>query len=230
MNRKNLNSFSTIMSVEQFLTINQLLFNDKPPIVAVHTQLKTAISEIELNEQTQAVDTTIDTTIKGEAKDELIATTLRVAAAMSAVAAATSDTRLRMIADVSKTDLTRMREGDFSTRIRTIFQAAMAVAPELLTWGVTQADIDSLDTGSSSFIQLAPENRNIKAVSTQAKSEITTKISETNALIRNTLDPLMLPYKTLNPTLHGQYLVARATINTAGSHPGKTDNTPTPAV
>lgn len=233
MNRKNLNSFNAIKSVEHFLTINEASLANKPPIVDVHIKLKTAISEIQANEQIQAADTSIETTLRGQSKKEVIAATLRVAAALLAVAAATSDTRLRMLADVSKTDLTRMRENNLSTKIKNIYQAAVDIAPELVMWGVSREDIESLDACNNKFMQKKPENRIIKIVGGQAKLQVNTKIAETSALIRNTLDLLMLPFKTINPTLHGEYVIARTIIHTAATHRRKKnekkDENPAPA-
>lgn len=233
MNRKSLNSFNAIKSVEHFLTINEAIIADKPPIVDVHIKLKTAISEIQANEQIQAADSSIETTLKGQSKKEVIAATLQVAAALLAVAAATSDTRLRMLADVSKTDLIRMRENNLNTKIKSIYQAAVDIAPELVMWGVSREDIESLNTCINRFMQKNPENRIIKIVNGQAKLQVNTQIAETSALKRNTLDLLMLPFKTINPTLHGEYLIVRAVIHTAATHRRKKneekDESPAPA-
>lgn len=230
MNRKELNFFGTMKSVNEFLTLNQTHFANKPAMVAAHDRLKITISNIESNEQTQAIDTTIDTTLKEKDKETLINNTLKVAAAMSAVAASTSDTRLKMIANVSKTDLSRMRESNLATKTLSIHQAALSIATELAIWEVTQADIDSLDSDSSKFLQRAPTNRNIKAITMQAKVEIKIKIAEGGVLLRDTIDALMLPYKTINSTLHGQYLVARAIIDRSATRPGKLNDKSIPVM
>ena len=229
MDRRDLNSLNMMKSVEQFLTINHLVFADKPIIVAAHEKLKASITEIESKGQTQATDTQIETTLKDLDKDALTEVALRVVAAMGAVATANADIRLKMTADVSKTDLNRMRESDYDTKINAIYQAALPVANELASWDVTMADIESLNTGVTKLMHQIPTNRNIQIKTTQATTEIKARISETSALLHDTLDALLLPYKTLNPTFHGEYLIARAIIHTAATHSSKKDDTPTPA-
>lgn len=47
------------------------------------------------------------------------------------------------------------------------------------------------------------------------------KFNETMELVRDSLDPMMLSFKQLNPSFHSQYLSARTIIHHPGTHPGK---------
>ncbi len=223
MNRKELNSLNEMKSVEQFLTNNQATFADKPGIVAAHNGLKTLIGQAESNYQLQSIDTTVETAIKDDAKKDLTAITLKVAAAMTAVAAGTSNARLRAIADVSKNSLNRMREPDYINKVRSISQEASTMGDELATWEVSLREIDRLGTLLDSFSKTAPINRNIEAANIQATADLRANLSDARALMRDTLDALLLPYKTINPTLYGQYQVARAIINRSATQSGKTE-------
>ena len=213
MTRTEMNQFNMMQSVDQFFTINLLLLSSNPAIGTNVARLKTLIADINAISQVQAVSTKADTTIKADIKNNLIDGALKVAGGMSAHAAATGDTRLKMIADITITDLTRMRETDFTIKIRAIYDAALPIAEALEVWGVTQADIDGLNTGVEEFTNQSPTIRNVKAKTKQATSGLKTKFDEGNDLIKNILDPMMLPFKNLNPTLHGEYLNARAIID-----------------
>ncbi|MFT3752018.1 MAG: hypothetical protein QM800_03805 [Paludibacter sp.] len=114
----------------------------------------------------------METNIKGKLKEELTASTLKIAAAMTAVAASTSNIRLRAVADVSKTSLNRMREGDYIVKVRSISQEAVPLATELATWEVTQQEIDRLGTKLDSFSQAAPINRNMEVSNAQATANL----------------------------------------------------------
>jgi len=213
MNRTEMNQFNMMQSVDQFFTINLLLLSSNPAIGKNAARLKTLIGEINAISQVQAVSTKADTTIKADIKSSLIDGALKVAGGMSAHAAATGDTRLKMIADISFSELNKMRETDFTIKIRAIYDAALPIAEALEVWGVTQADIDGLNTGVEEFTTKSPAIRNVKAKTKQATSGLKTKFDEGNDLIKNTLDPMMLPFKNLNPTLHGEYMNARAIID-----------------
>ena len=223
MNRKELNSLNEMKSVEQFLTNNKETFADKPAIVEAHNRLKVIIGQADSNYQLQSIDTTVETTIKDDAKKELTALTLKVAAAMTAVAAGTSNIRLRAISDVSKNILNRMREPDYINKVRSISQEAITMGEELATWKVTLQDIETLGTRLESFSQTAPINRNIEAANIQATVDLRANLSEGRELMRETLDALILPYKTINPTLYGQYQVARAIIDRSATQSTKTE-------
>ena len=213
MNRTEMNQFNMMQSVDQFFTINLLLLSSNPAIGKNAARLKTLIGEINAISQVQAVSTKADTTIKADIKSSLIDGALKVAGGMSAHAAATGDTRLKMIADISFSELNKMRETDFTIKIRAIYDAALPIAEALEVWGVTQADIDGLNTGVEEFTNQSPAIRNVKAKTKQATSGLKTKFDEGNDLLKNILDPMMLPFKNLNPTLHGEYMNARAIID-----------------
>ena len=218
MERKEMNQLSMMKSVEQFLTDNQLLIADKPALVAAHVNLKNLIDKIETLSRQQSVSTKADTAIKGEAKKNMIDTVLKVAAGMAAHAASTGDTRLKMTAAISHSKLDDMRETDFVNQVRTIYDAALPVAAGLAEWGVTQSDIDALDTSSGEYMSKSPTIRNVKVKAKQATSDLKANFDEANALIKTKLDAMMLPFKTLNPSFHGEYLNARVIIDLRGGH------------
>ena len=224
MNRRELNSINMMRTVYQFLTINQSSWMNKPSINEAYVKLGANISEIETHGQIQATDVTVETTIKSQTKEKLTATTLRITQAMGAVATAKSDTRLKAMSDISENDLNHLREDNYVIKIHAIYQAAIAIAPELMTWEITQSDIESLNIGASMFKQHAPDNSNLKVLTIEATANIKAKLSETSTLLSDTLDPLMLPFKTLNPTLHEGYVIARRTVDRAATHSDK----PTP--
>ena len=43
-------------------------------------------------------------------------------------------------------------------------------------------------------------------------------------IIRDSLDPMILPFKQLNPSFYSQYLSVRTIIHHSGTHPGKEDD------
>ena len=221
MNRRELNSITMMRTVYQFLTINQPSWINKPSIYEAYAKLGANISEIETHSQMQATDVTVETTIKSQTKQKLTATTLRITEAMGAIATSKSDTRLKAMADICENDLNHMREDDYIIKIHAIYQAAMSIAPELTTWEITQSDIESLNTGASTFKQHAPDNSNLKVLTIEATASIKAKLSETSALLNDTLDSLMLPFKTLHPTLHEGYIIARRTVDRAATHSDK---------
>jgi len=217
MTRVELNQFNMMQSVDQFFTINHSLISSNPAIVSTAGKLKSLIGDINALSQVQAVSTKTESTIKANARNSMIDNVLKVAAGMSAHAATTGDTRLKMTADIVSSDLKKMRDSDLVIKIRALYDAALPVATELAVWGVVQADIDKLNTDAGQYTAQSPDIRNLKVKTVQATSDLKAKLDEANALIKNNLDAMMLPFKNLNPSLHGEYLNARAIINRAAT-------------
>ena len=223
MEREINNKTNMLITVDQFLDNNQSKISSNPAIVEAHARLKLNISEIRGFTQKQSGDSTVETTIKEGFKETLIASALKVAAGIGAYAATTNDIRLEAIAKVSKNSLEDMREVDFENKIQAISEAAKPITAQLVIWGVSPRDIDSLEAKSSQFLTQAPAQRNVVVITSQATKELNKKVNDTVSYVKNTLDAFMLPFKTLDPTFHGEYINARKIIDTAATHkPGET--------
>jgi hypothetical protein len=213
MTRKEQNQFNMMQTVSQFLTINEEHISNKSALMGAHTKLKIHIESIEANSQIQAVNTKSDAAIKTIERLNIIDTTLKVLAGMAAHGASISDTRLKMASKVRLSELKKLRDTDFVIKVRAIYQVAIPFTAELAEWGIEKSDIDSLDSSSTEYLRKSPDMRNIKAKTIQATSEIKLLFDETNTHLKTTLDPMMLPFKVLKPSFHGEYLNARAIID-----------------
>ena len=222
-NKKNMttveqNQFNMMQSVDKFFSNHQSQISNIPAIVAASNKLKSLIGDINSHSQVQAVSTKADSAIKADAKNSIIDNVLKVAAGMAAHAASTSDTRLKIAADITRSELKKMRDADLLIKIRAIHDAALPIVAELAIWGVTPSDVDALVSIADEYSTQSPGIRNLKAKTTQATINLKAKFDETNTLIKSTLDPMMLPFKNLNPTLHGEYLKARVIIDLGGGY------------
>ncbi|MDD4990922.1 MAG: hypothetical protein PHR83_01700 [Paludibacter sp.] len=219
MKRKELDLESMIESVVEGLDNNQTLISDKPAIVAVQTKLKTNIAAVTDLKQKQAVSTKADYAIKGYRREEMTANLLVVGAGVAAVGAEKNDVRLKIIGTFTEPALNNMRESNLVVKGHEVYEAAMSIAPELLKWEVTQGEIDDLGDSTDSYLSQNPTIRNIEARSSRATAEIKARLHESYALIKDTLDPLMLPFKKINPTFYGEYEKTRIIISHAATRP-----------
>ena len=218
MNRKEINLLSMLKSVVQFYTENPELIAGKPALLSALVKLKAMISAIESLQRAQAIGTRADTALKGETRITLMQAILLVLAGIGAHGAATNDTRLKMAADVTLSELKKMRDNDLLLLAHSTHEMALPIAAELAIWNVTLANIEAIDITSELYDAKSPEIRNIKARSKQATTDIKDRIYEASDFINNSLDAMMLPFKVSHPTLHGNYLNARDVMNIAGGH------------
>ena len=143
---------------------------------------------------------------------------------MGAEAAATNDQELKMIADWPKSLLNRLREGDYHIKVQQVYKTALPLAAKLTKWGVTEEEIESLNTLSTSLQKRTPDIRNVKVVTKQASTELKEKISLQNTELKESMDKLMKPLININPTLYGQYTNARIVIDKNASQSKSKDD------
>jgi hypothetical protein len=227
MNRKELNDVNMLKSVREFFNLNSEVFKPYEPILKAVKDQDDSIVEIDGLKETQATDTKSEYEIKSKERTMLDVKVLKVAAGITAVAAATSDIKLRAVADLGKTGLGRLREGDYTTRVKAIVAAGRPIVAQLAMWGVTEADLDSIEQEESQLSKKVPVLHNQGIVVTQASKDMRKKIAASKKELSTTMDALMLPFQNLNPTLYAQYKSARKLVTRSASHKKTDDAKPT---
>jgi hypothetical protein len=230
MTRNEMNLVNMFKSVDVFLTENHEAVKVFNPIIELHQRLQAELVEIDDRSEIQANGTKVQTGLKQNEKTELDRIMLKVSDAMSAEAAATNDLELKLVADWPKSLLNRLREGDYHIKVVQVYKAASAIAEKLTKWGVTADEIESLNTLNISRQKRTPDIRNVKVISKQASTELRERIANQNTEIKETLDKLMKPFSTLNPTLYGQYTNARIVVDRSATQTKPKDDTPTEEV
>ena len=223
MNRRELNSLDMFQTVDLFFEQNKSVFNTFPAIVAASQHIKANVTEILNLSKIQSQDNKVESGMKKSERTELDKAILKVVAGLNALAVAEGNQELRLQANITKTELTQIREADFLIRVDTVHALALPLAAKLETWGVTAPDIEMLNTKAASFAGRTTVMRNKTAVTKQASTEIKEKTAALNAYLRNDMDALMEPFSALNPTLYGQYKNARKVVDKAATQTKKPD-------
>ena len=221
MNRREINLTGMFLTLEEFLTANLSSIEDKPLIMSVYAELKVNNLKIRGLNESQSVSTKAEFAIKKKDKKSLIVIAIKVVDGLKVMAATHNDTRLKVETKLSLWDLSRMRENDMIVRLKQLGAAAMPYAEELLQLGITKEELESLNSDSDKLLKATPTIKNIEAKTTQATTELGQIIADTNTMIRETLDPLMLQFKLMNSTLYGEYLNARKVVDRSAGHAPK---------
>lgn len=221
MNRKEINLFNMARATEQLIENNYETLKAYPPVIDSYNRIKSLnVLIAELHKQ-QSVGTKVKSELKNLEKDELDALTLKIADATKAYAVSVNNTELKFLVSLEKSTLKRLRQVNYHVKIQAIYNAALSVADKLAMWGVTPEDVELLNTKSITFKNRTPEIRNSMAVTKQASTDIRAQITKVKDEIHNTLDPLMKPFNTMQPTLYGQYMNARMIVDTAATQAKK---------
>ena len=221
MNRKQMNLAEMLLMLEEFLTTNLTSFENKPAIISVIDELKTKNAEIINLSLSQAVSTEADFTIKDADEEALIATAVKVSDRLKEIAATTHDAHLKIEGSVSQWELSHMRKDNMYVRLKQLRATALPFVDQLLPLGVSQAEVDSLNTESTKLSKVKPEINIIQAKNSKATNDLDKTIKDINTLVRETLDNLMLEFKLLNPGLYGEYLLASKVYDRRGGFGSK---------
>jgi len=224
MTRNEMNLVNMFKTVDRFFLNNIDFFRAYPSILESHARIQQGLGIIDGLSETQSTGTKVQTGLKNNEKKELDLKMIKVSDAIGAVAAATNNSELKLIADWPKSLLNRLREGDYYIKVQQVYKTALPLANQLQVWGVSIDDIETLNTLSASMKQRTPDRRNIEVVSKQATTELRDTIADLNKELKNTTDKLMKPIATLNPTVFGQYSNARIVVDLAATQKPKEDD------
>ena len=224
MTRNEMNLVNMFKAVDWFLTTNVELLKGYQPIQESHARITQGLGVIDGLSEAQAADTKVQTGLKNNEKKELDQKMIKVSDAIGAVAAATNNEELKLIANWPKSLLNRLREGDYYIKVQQVYKEALPLVNDLQIWGVTMEDIEALNILSTSLQKRTPDRRNTVVVSKQASTELRGTIADLNKELKNTTDKLLKPFATLNPTLFGQYSNARLVLDVAATQKPKVND------
>lgn len=226
MNRNETNQYEMILSVEKFLEENAAMISGYPAFTQPITQLHSLTALIRESAETQAISTKGVTALKEGERKLLEAGAVKVNNALKAQAAADNNLRLKAVVNISPSDIKKLRENDFITRLRLIYNEASPIQDKLEVWGINQDDIKLLDRQINEFPQRTPGIRTVKAQSIQATQSIGETLKEASLLLRDKIDPMMLPFKTIKPEFYTQYKATRTIINRAATQSATSTDAP----
>ena len=228
MERKDINQFNMLNATGTVLDKNRVIYSANTTMSTYVDQFLAMNTQIAGLDHAYAEETAGGNTTKEQAETNVITSALIVAGGLLAHASTINDAKIKEIASVTEYSLRRLRDNDLSTSAHLILNAAKTKLADLTVWGVTETIVDKLESDVDTFDKSIPSGTASKSESKQTRTELKAKIKEAKALLKDHLDPMMLPFKTINPTFYGQYENARQVIDTAASHPGEdsenTDN------
>ena len=131
MTRNEMNLVNMFEAVDWFLASNVELLKGYQPIVESHDRITQGLGVIEGLSEAQSTDTKVQTKLKNSEKKALDEKMIKVSDAMSAVAAATNNQELKLIADWPRSLVNRLRENDYYIKVQQVYKAALPLAGDL---------------------------------------------------------------------------------------------------
>ena len=154
---------------------------------------------------------------KADARDDLEDATFLMCEALSVLAHESGDNDLMAVARVTRTLLDRMGEEELSTRATAVLAQANAHKTELVTYQVTQANIDELDQSLKNFNAAKTAPRSAIAERSVHTKSVTTLAREAQAILRNSIDRYVNLFRRTDPDFVAGYKAARVIVDRPAS-------------
>jgi hypothetical protein len=191
---------------------NQALANIIPASAGILQELNTGVSQIEATSLTQGLNTTGITQDKASLKHTLAELAAEVSGAVVAYAVKNKNNELRAAVDYSYTDITRYKDSDTIHYCQIILGKAQAHTAELIHYGLTANKLEELRVSIDAFSTIIGRRQAHKGTKVAATKDLDKLIEETDILLKDVLDRLVLPFKKSDVNFYNKYTHARQII------------------
>ena len=213
MNANQINKLNMFEAVTAFLANTQATWTSIAAIGTAKTELDGKITAIRTERQKQEKDASGLVKERKLLRDTLMRQTLKVSGALMAYASAVNNAELMGVVDYPPSELGKARDNIFYDKARIIYEAAQPLATQLAGYNIVAADITQFQTLLGQFLVAIPKRRNATAVSKSATTAIGGLFKDTDAILKNKLDKLVLSFRVTNPDFYTNYLNARIIVD-----------------
>lgn len=205
-----LNMFDAVLTHCQ---TNAAIVATVPAFDAAVNDFENVVDDLQEAAQAEILIITGHAASKTEQKEELISITLDVAGALVAFASANNNTVLKEQANLTYSDLNRLKDELLAPACNNIHDLADANAAALVPFGVTAAKITSLDNAITAYETAVPAPRNAVANRMSVAETIKLKLKEGDEILKERMDKLVIQFKTTEPEFHAAYKANREIID-----------------
>ncbi|HAP70335.1 MAG TPA: hypothetical protein DCR04_11535 [Flavobacteriales bacterium] len=219
MNDSQSNNLDMYIVVSGFYALHQTIIDVVPARTAAFATLAANIAIINKEIAGQSSNTTGVTQDKTAARDTLNTTTIELLSPAKAWAVFEKNNTLAAEFDYSLSEIQAIKDdtmqGFCMHRLQLINDNITAMAD----FGIDPALLVSWQAAIDAYTAILESPR--EAINSRHLKTLHLKIlfKETSALLRNQLDPLMVPFKNVEPQIYYGYKQARMIINRGGSAP-----------
>ena len=198
MNTKQEAKLNMYRATEKHCDDNALIIAAVPAFQTASTISK-AIADIINITQLKDVALTGITIDKSNSKQTLCQIAADMAGIISAFASATSNNTLKQEVNFPVSKLLKTRDDELAPRCQNIHAKAVANLAALADYGITAAMLTGLQTAINNYSAETPKPRTALSQRKTYNANLAVLFKETDAILRDQLDKLVMTFKTSNP-------------------------------
>lgn len=221
------NKLRMYKGVQTMLTGNKEKWDAVPTIDKVVQAFELLIKKIEDCNAIASNKRKGETAQKKELRTTLIGRALEISSALYAIMVQTDELSNRAKLNFTKTKLVKRRDLQLVYTCECIAILANERLQLLATAGYTANDLEILNADIKTFAELLPRHRLSVTERKTANTLLKGLFGQTDSLLKNQLDRLMLRYKQSQPLFYSSYQTSRHIINYGVRHSkSKSEETP----
>ena len=226
MNNSQLNKSNMYQAVDLVLDSHKDIWESLPGFVTAAGDLQANISTIASLAQVQSARSGAAAE-KGAALESLLDSAIQVAGATRASAVVNKDHELATRANFSRSELGRGRSAEVVSRCRNVWTAANDNLDVLGAFGVTATKLTAFKKRIDEFETAQPRPRQDLANTSAATQTLPELYRQTDELLNDCIDGLVVQFKASDPDFFNAYQSARKIVS-AGTRKAIVSPTPTP--
>ncbi len=207
--------FSMFTVVDTVFDANAATVATVAALATAHSNLKAKIAALSSTAEEQQMVTNGITPDKNFTRDTLRNNTVTIAGLLYAYATSVNDIILQARSKITYSDLKNLKDDELVERAQTIHDDAFANLAQLPPFGITAATLTAFQNLIDIYETKAPAPRAKQSEKVALTEQVKTLIKETDSLLKDTVDKLMLNFKTTDVEFYNTYIAAREVIDPA---------------
>ncbi len=215
MTRHQINELNMMDAVEQLFNANTGIWSANPAVSAAYATFTSHVTAINANDTAQKTSSIGTTQTKATAQMNMAVAAIAVANAGKAYATATGNQVLFDAMNHTKTEIIHASDTDADDICQNIHDNLLPFIANTTAYGATAASLTNLQNLINTYSGMIGKPALQKSIVVNATLTLVQHFAAANALLKNSLDTLMVQYQTSNAVFYNQYKAVRV-INDIG--------------
>jgi phenylalanyl-tRNA synthetase alpha subunit len=200
-------------SVQAVLNNHEENWNIIPIMVKLKKQFDELIQQIEKLSEEANPGTSKITTGKKVLRKVLVIKATGLSGILQSFASMKKDAALLQRVTFTKSDLNRAKEKEVAAMVRPLLSVARQHLDKLSDYGISEEILTEVETSVNNFDEVIGAPREVKNRAFSKTAAIKDLFFQTNELLRNHFDKLMIRFKEIAPVFYDEYIRARTIVD-----------------
>jgi hypothetical protein len=213
MNNQENNKYRMYLTTDKTLQENASLWTGILAIEAAKTQLNSNIVAIEGYSSSRENDPSGQTLVKHQSREQLEKTLQKVIGGMMGYATAERLVELKQNIHYSPWQLKKATDNRLCDIANAVYVASLPYTEKLSPFLVSSTDFEALNALSIAFLRTIPGKRVASGANTASMKAMKLLFRDTDKLLNDTIDDLLVMYRGPQPDFYNKYLASRVIVD-----------------